>query len=289
SFDEPMEVAKSLIRTAIRAPEGKRFSCADWSAIEARMLAYLAGEETLMDIFRSGGDPYVTMASIVYNVETSEVTKPMRQLGKQIILGCGYGMSARTFEKTCEGYGMDLSQLGVTAEKAVKTYRNSYKSIPKFWYALDDAVMKSVESPGAVQKVGRIHIKTTGGKMYIKLPSGRCIAYQGVQIRQHPYFEGKMEVSYMTQAQGRYIRVGTYGGKLCENVVQGACADLMMFTLDLCSEKGLPVVMTVHDEVVVEDSRDRLSELTEIMQTPPDWCSDFPLDAEGWVGESYRK
>lgn len=289
-FNDPMEVAKSLIRGTICASDGQMFSCADWSAIEARMLAYLAGQHDLIELFRTGGDPYVAMAAEVYGINPEDVTKSQRQLGKQIILGCGYGMSAKTFEKTCAGYGMNLSELGVTAGKAVETYRASYAKIKSFWYSLGKCAMEAYQTPGAVktEKQSGIRIKHTSGKLYIMLPSGRCITYQGIQERANERWGGT-ELSYMFQWQGRYMRTATYGAKLVENVVQGACADLMAHSVSLCHEADMRVVMIVHDEIVIEDSKDRLEELIEIMKSAPKWCSNFPLQAEGWSGKRYRK
>jgi DNA polymerase len=288
-YGDVMGVLASCIRGMLIAAPGHELFVADYAAIEARVLFWLAGEVDGTRMFKNKEDIYVEMAKTIYRKNQIDRGSMERQLGKQAVLGCGYGMGAKKFKQTCEGYGIAITEdLAVTA---VQAYRSKFYSVPRLWNAIEQAALSAVRNPGKTYRVGRllwgVH---TDGVLYCKLPSGRALAYHKPDV-QASRFEGKSELTYMSLYQGQWVREGTFGGKLTENVTQAVARDLMAEAMLRLEEHGYPVVLSVHDEVVSEvpENTKDLARFCELMAVLPLWAEGCPVEAEGFKCKRYRK
>ena len=250
------------IRGTLCAPLGMVLAVADLSQIEARVLAWLAGDHEALAAFATG-DPYRAIAARMFGCRVDEVTKEQRQLGKILTLACGYGMGAEKFALTAEAWGVDLQATGFDPVQAVQLFRDSRRPTVRFWYDVERAFRNGCG------RVGRVEVDGDS----IILPSGRRIRYRDVH-------------------RGDELRVGpqkTYGGKLVENITQAVARDVMAVAMVAAERAGLSVVLTVHDELVVQTYRDGAAELLRIMTTTPEWAEGLPIAADSHVGERYEK
>jgi DNA polymerase len=201
-------------------------------------------------------------------------------------------MGAGRFIESAAAYGVSIS--GPEAKSVVDDYRGSYAEIPKFWYALESAAVSAVQTPGRVFWAGPIAYCVVGRTLYAKLPSGRKIAYSDPQVKHEQTQWGERpKLSYMTvdAKTKRWVLESTYGGKLCENVVQGVARDFLVVGLFRCEDAGYPVIFHVHDEIVCEVpiGFGSVAEVEKLMTTLPKWGDRCPLAAEGFESERYRK
>lgn len=285
-----------MIRGTIRAKDGHTLVWADFAAIEARGIAWLAGADGLVQQFADGAKVYENMAAIVYGLDPSSIGSESmeRQLGKQVILGAGYGMGAAKFQATCEGYGMPVD--AALAERAIDAYRHAYAKIPTFWYALENAAKSAVQRPGRPFVVGKVSYQFVEGWLMCRLPSGRVLHYANPRVAGVESKWGVKDVLQydavhpLTKKWGPEI---TWGGKLAENVTQATCADLIMAAMLRLEAADYPVVLTVHDEVVCEvpDARvsQALTDVPAIMCEAPKWAAGFPIKAEVKSAKRYGK
>lgn len=300
-FDNAFEVAASAIRSMIMAPEGKRFIAADFAAIEARGLLWLAEDEEALDIFRRGECIYCEMASAIYQkpydviykgykAEKFEETK-QRKMGKDSVLGLGYQMGAPKFVEQCAGSGTVIDK--DFSKEVVTKYRKKFASVPKLWSGLERAAVEAMQRPGKVTQFKRIKYKKQGDFLLCRLPSGRMLHYPFPRLSMKPtsWGEDKLTLVYKTLSDNKWVDTSTYGGKLTENVVQALSRDLMAEALLRLDAAGYTPIMSVHDEAVSEVPEDfgSLEEHIAIMSEVPDWAAGFPIKAEGWVGKRYRK
>lgn len=290
----PLDVISSMLRSMLIAGPGKKLVAADFAAIEARVLAWLAGEELLLNTFRTGGDVYKVMASKIYNVDPKDVNKDQRQVGKMAILGLGYGMGHKKFVDSCKTMaGIDITEQ--QSKAVVDLYRNANKNIVNFWYGLNNAALDAVREPGSVQVCGRIKYTMRGGYLWCLLPSKRPLAYARPRIieRETPWGSTTEAVSFegMNSFSRKWERHDLYGGLLAENVVQAVARDLMADAMLRCEERGYEIVLSVHDELVAEVPADfgTVAEFEALMSETPEWAAGCPVAAEGWAGLRYRK
>lgn len=294
-----MEVLVSSLRAVICSMVGRHMKSADYSAIEARVLLWLAGDDRALDIFRRGEDIYLDMASAIYNVPLSSLDKESdeRPLGKETILGAGYGMGEDKFRQRCEEVANIIIDKQM-AKKSIQTYRKRFPLVPKLWAKLEIAAIEAVRFPGRVTKYLGIRFKMDRyGKMPILLcrfPSGHTTGYPYAQVK---LGEKWGRLSYELVYQGyhsktkQWCELSTYGGKLTENVTQGVARDLMAFGMLLLDCIGYYLIMTVHDEAASEDEDGfgSLKEFEEVLCTLPSWAEGLPVTSEGWEGPRYRK
>lgn len=285
-----------MIRGTIHAKEGHTLVWADYAAIEARGIAWLAGCDQLVQLFAKGEDVYKHMAGTIYRCDPATIGNESveRQLGKQAILGAGYGMGPNKFQVTCDGYGIPVD--AALAEKAICAYRDAYPEIPKFWYALEAAAKSAVQAPGREFHVGRVSYMVRDGFLLCRLPSGRTLHYANARIAEVESKWGtKPVLQYdavhpLTKKWGPEI---TWGGKLAENVTQATCADLIMEAMLRLEKAAWNVVLSVHDEVVceVQDLHVEPAKIMvpKIMCAPPKWAEGFPIRAEVKSGKRYGK
>lgn len=291
-----MNFMSAAIRGMVCAPEGKLLVVSDFAAIEARVLGWLAGSEKMLNQFRNGEDLYKDMASKIYHVPVTEVTSEQRQLGKAAILGAGYGMGPDKFFATCLSWGIQVHE-GL-AKTAIHTYRTAYGHVPQCWHDQEKAAHAAVRTR---QKIfcGRVTWFVEGGFLKCQLPSGRCLHYYAPKFEQRNSDWGNgWELTYLGEKMGKAYRIGTYGGKLVENIVQAIARDLMAEAMLRVEAAGFEVVLSIHDELVAEFKHDNqtslklndvLKQFESLMAETPDWAVGCPVEATGWIGKHYKK
>ena len=281
----------SLLRPMIKAPPGKRFIVCDFASIEARVLAWVAGEARLLQDFARGVDVYVELAAEIYKTLVKNIGKGERQLGKIAILGCGYGMGGKKFHLTCTNWGVDIdAQL---ATRVVDTYRETYPRIRKYWYSTNDAALAAVRT-GKPHISSCVRFEQRGGFLFCQLPSGRDLAYHSPKVTDEDTQWGvRPNLSYMgiNSYSRKWERLRTYGGKLVENIVQAIARDLLVTSMYQLEQAGYPIIATIHDEVVIEIDKGvgSIEEVEKIMSQTPPWAKGCPVAAEGFESERYRK
>lgn len=289
-FDSVPDVLSQLIRTALIPSLGHRFIVSDFSAIEARVIAWLAGEDWRMDVFRSHGKIYEASASQMFKVPIEKITKgsPLRQKGKIAELALGYGGAAGALK------AMGALEKGLKEEELpglVDTWRAANPAIVQFWWDIGNAAMDAVKNKSTVQVHHGIEFSYESGGLFLKLPSGRRLCYVQPQIKPHHKFN-KPTVTFMGTEQGsNWGRIETYGPKLVENIVQATARDCLAAALLRLDKAGYKIVMHVHDEAVLEmpDGEGSVEEAGEIMAQPLKWAPGLPLPADGFETGYYMK
>jgi DNA polymerase len=291
---ETAGILSQMVRGTIVAEPGTRLIWADYAAIEARGVAWLAGQDDLVDLFARGGKVYEAMAASIYGVDPSEIGKDSveRFLGKTVILGCGYSMGAVRFRQACAAMGVHISE--ELAERAVRTYRTLYPQIPLLWRRLEDAAIAAVRRPCNDTTYGKVMFRSEGDWLMVRLPSGRKLFYREPRVvEQAGPFGVKPALAYMAVSSftRKWQQERTFGGKLTENIVQGICRDLIAGAMLALEPRGYPVIASVHDEVICEvpNAWGSQEEMVEIMCQVPDWAKGFPVAAEAKEGIRYGK
>jgi DNA polymerase len=289
-FDSVPGVLSQLIRTALIPSPGNRFIVSDFSAIEARVIAWLADEKWRMDVFSGHGKIYEASASQMFGVPVEEITKdsPLRQKGKIAELALGYGGAVGAL-KAMGALDMGLGENELP--ELVKTWRASNPNITKFWWDVGNAAMDAVANKSTVQVHHGIEFSYESGGLFLRLPSGRRLCYVQPQIKPHHKFN-KPTVTFMGTKTGKtWGRIETYGPKLVENIVQATARDCLAEALLRLDQAGYKIVMHVHDEVVLEmpEGAGSLEEACEIMAQPLEWAPGLPLPADGFETEYYKK
>lgn len=290
-FGNPLEVVSKNLRGFIVPGFGLKLIGADFSSIEARVLAWLTNEKKTLTIFRTHGKVYEQAASDIYKVPLDKVNKDQRQIGKVAVLALGYQGGKAAFQKMAENYGVK-----VTADEAdhIKNkWREANPNIVKFWYDIENKAVAACSNPGEVFESGRIKIVVKGSFLFIRLPSGRVLSYPFPKLQdiQTPWGETKKAFTYMGEdsVTHKWERQSAYGGLLTENIVQAIARDIMVHAMLLLDAHGYKPVMTTHDEVVCEHPHPNEREFEELMVTLPPWAEGLPLDCEAFSGERYIK
>ena len=295
------DTLSQLIRTAFIAAPGNVLIDADFSAIEARVISWLAGEEWRLEVFRTHGKIYEASASQMFGVPLELIKKgnpeyALRQKGKVAELALGYQGSTGAL------INMGALDMGIPEEDLpdiVSRWRDANKRIRDLWYKVDAAAVQVITQGGSVgvNSIVLAHewdANQGTDYMTITLPSGRKLFYNAPQIGVNQW--GNPSISYMgmDQATKKWKRIETYGGKLVENCVQAIARDCLAQAIEHLEAAGLPVIFHVHDEVVIDirpfaDNDAMLAKTVEIMSRPIPWAPGLPLGADGWVGEFFRK
>lgn len=305
------DVSSGMIRPSLMADEGKILGIVDYSQVEARCVAWMADQEDLLTIFRRDGDVYSEMAARLYNIPLNQVTKEMRQVGKIVILGCGYGMGVHKFRIFCANAGVDLVKAGITADQCIEGYRNTYPKIAGWkphrdksyrvgglWKDIDKATFDTV-SMGSTCYAGKCEFLRVGRELRIRLPSGRCIRYPNARIEDvvppYVYTMGLPEVPKATVVYDSPRGVKSlYGGLTTENISQGICRDFMVEAEVKLERNGLTdIVLDVHDEILNEFAKSKahteLEKMVRIMGECPAWAPGFPLSCKGFLSPRFVK
>ena len=284
-YDDVPDTLSQLIRTAFIPRQGMKFIVADFSAIEARVIAWLAGEEWRMKAFANGEDIYCASASKMFGVPVVKHGENghLRQKGKISELACGFGGSVGAMK----AMGADSLGLSDTELKQIVTdWREASPHITEFWWAVDRAVKKAVKEKTATKTHGLL-FSYEAGFLFIRLPSGRRLAYAKPYIGKNKF--GGESVTYMgINAQKKWDRLESYGPKFVENCVQGIARDLLMYSMQTLSQYF--IVGHIHDEMIIECPKDtKLDEICQQMARTPDWAKGLLLRADGYECSFYKK
>ena len=285
-----------LIRTAFIAGEGRTFAVADFSAIEARVLAWLANENWRMEVFREGRDIYCESASQMFHVRVVKHGENghLRQKGKIAELALGYGGSAGAM------INMGALEQGLTEEELqpiVTAWRNASPNVVKFWWDVDKAAKEAIKSPGKIVRLPcagdrtAITVKRSRELLNIQIPSGRCLRYFHPEIGTNKF--GSESITYDGMDAGKWGRIETYGPKLVENIVQATSRDCLRDAMLRVAERLPDIVMHVHDEMIVEVPKEEadgaLRYMQECMGTEMPWAPGLLLRGDGYITDYYRK
>lgn len=284
-----------LISSSIRHFIAGPLLDADYNAIEARIVAWLAGQEDVLQCFRDGKDLYKWMASGIYGIPEGLVDSDQRQLGKVTILGCGYQMWWPKFQQAAKDmYELDLSD--ALSEKAVMAYRDRCSKVVQLWAALETAARSAISNPGQIFKAGAylsFTVKKVGPISYllIKLPSGRHLAYPHPLLEEDKRRNKTAGISFFGNIKGEaWGRVFTFGGSILENSTQAIAFDLMAHGGMNAESQGYSITNLIHDQALADYQTGQLvSGFTKALTTLPSWASGLPLKAEGKTTPYYTK
>lgn len=285
-YESPSDILSQLIRTAFIPKEGTRFIISDFSAIEARVLAWLAGEQWVLDAFENGEDIYCRTASRMFGVpvEKHGVNGHLRQKGKIATLACGY-QGALGALKAMGGIEMGLSEDEL--QSIVDSWREANPNIVSLWWDID-SVVKRVVKTRTKEKYKNLVISYEKGILFIQLPSKRRLAYPKAKIGMNR-FGGESIVYEGTVVGNKWDKIESYGGKFVENIVQAIARDILAEAMMRIENEGFNIVMHIHDEVVIESDSSSIEEINEIMSVVPSWAPELILDADGFESEFYKK
>lgn len=285
-FDDITGTLSQLIRTAFIPRPGHRFIVADFSAIEARVIAWLAGEEWRMNVFNTHGKIYEASAEQMFHLPAGSVKKgdPMRQKGKIAELALGYGGSVGALKS------MGALEMGLTEDELkplVNSWRAANPAITKFWWDTDAAARKVLQTTAPAKLPHGMGFYKQGPLLKLRLPNGRELSYV------KPKLDAAGSITYegTIQDSGGWGRIESYGPKLVENIVQATARDCLAVAIDRLERAGFPVVFHVHDEVICEVpiGVSSAKEIASIMGQPIDWAPGLPLKADAYECKYYRK
>lgn len=297
------DTLSQLIRTAFTAAPGKVLIDADFSAIEARVISWLAQEEWRLEVFRTHGKIYEASASQMFGVPIDRIKKgnpeyALRQRGKVAELALGYQGGVGAMRRMDTGHQLD-ELTDDEVKEIVNRWRATNSKIRDLWYRMDGAATSVIQDGGKIQverlTVAREYDHAQGTRcMTITLPSGRKLYYIDPALGSDQWGNPSINYMGMDQTTKKWKRIETYGGKLIENCVQAIARDCLAFAIENLEAAGLPIVFHVHDEVVIDtepwaDEQTMLDKVCGIMRQPIPWAPGLPLNAEGWVGQFFRK
>ena len=287
-FGAVSTVLSELIRTAFIPKPGYRFIVSDFSAIEARVLAWLSGEEWRLELFKNGGDIYCKSASKMFGVpvEKNGVNKELRQKGKIAELALGYNGGVNALKSFgAVAMGIQESELKPMVDK----WRAANPNIVRLWRMLDKVTKYVVTKRTSYECYG-LKFSYERGIMFIELPSGRRLAYCKPRLGVNAF--GSECITYEGIGTGKkWERIETFGGKICENIIQAVARDVLVESMMRLHKNGYKITMHIHDEVVLEvqDEVSSVEEVCRIMAITPNWAKDLPLNADGYECKFYKK
>jgi len=282
------DILSQLLRTMLIAKPGHEFIIVDFSAIEARLLAWEAGEQWVLDAFERGADIYCETASRMFHVPVVKhgANGELRQRGKQATLSCGYGGGVGALKKMgALEAGMRENEL----QPLVTAWREANPSIVQYWWDVDSAANDTFKD-GQDRTVGRIGFQYSSNTIWMVLPSGRRLAYCAPKLQPNQF--GRMSMTYMgVDAANKWSRIATYGPKLVENATQAIARDILCEAMRRMERAGLQIVAHVHDEVIIEAPKGMytVDDICKLMNDRPEWGRDIPLASAGYTGEHYFK
>jgi DNA polymerase len=305
-FKNPMKAVSNCLRGLFIAAPGKVLVASDYSAIEAVVLAELAGEPWRQEVFRSHGKIYEKSASTITGVSFDEICEtkdhPLRQLGKVAELASGYGGWVNAWLQ----FKADEFLTEEEIKKSILAWRKSSPNIVKLWggqelegetyyFGCEGSAIQAVLYPGKTFKVDgcEVYYTVEDNILFCTLPSGRRLTYHSPRVRQSLHRFGSLELVFKSYSRaGEAVESSTYGGKLVENVVQAVARDILAHALVNLEKRGYPVVLHVHDEIVceIEDRSGILDAVESVMNEMPDWARGWPVKAKGgWVNHRFKK
>ncbi len=295
-FNNPMEVLGGAVRNAIQATDGRMLVSADLKFIEHLVLGYLSGDEMIIDVIKSGKDPYLAFATQIYSESYDNLLKEhqngdknKRNFAKPGLLGCGFMMAAQELREQAARAGVDMTL--EEAKHIVKIWRTTYKEVPCLWNFIMIAARRCVQS-GEPANVGRISFEMAGDFLKMVLPSGRGIYYHKPEVKER---RGAVapSLTYSALDDNVWKRVAAHGGKMVQHAVSGIARDIFANGLKLADARGLNIVMHLHDQPVLDEedkfADEALTALKECITTPPAWWGDLPIYADGYISKCFIK
>jgi len=285
-FGETAFVFSELVRTAFIPSEGCRFVVSDFSAIEARVVAWLAGEEWVLEAFRAGKDIYCETASMMYHVPVVKHGENghLRQKGKVAVLACGYQGGVGAMRAMDRGGTIPDEEL----QSVVDQWRQANPRIVKLWRTYERAARTAIQERRTVRTSQGVAFSYEAGNLFIKLPGGRRLCYFGAHLEE----DGRIWYMGVNQETKQWGRAETYGGKLVENVVQATARDCLAEAMQRVDALGYTIVMHVHDEMIVDvpkEDREALQKINAAMGAPISWAPGLPLKGDGYECDFYKK
>ena len=302
-YDNPVEAIASIVRSVITARPGYELFVADYSSIEARVLVWVANDNTAVNIFERGDDIYLDMAYDIFKIDAAAYENLddykkwfYRFVGKQAILGLGYQMGAPRFAaEVLKRANIKLDP--ELCQDVVYTYRDKYSKVTKLWGRCEKAAIHATKfrrGPDRPCKVGKVKYYVKNNFLCCELPSGRCIRYHRPRVE--PYeWNGvpKEKLTYwgVHPVSKRYMKLDTYGGSLVESICQGIARDVMSYAALDVEDAGYDILTSVHDELISEreEGKGSIEEYEQLLTNIPAWAKGCPIDAEGWKGKRYKK
>ncbi|WP_127580163.1 DNA polymerase [Paenibacillus koleovorans] len=291
-YGPPPFVLSQLVRTALIPSDGCRFIVSDFSAIEARVIAWLADEHWVLDVFRGHGRIYEATASRMFCIPFETIVKghenyKYRVPGKVATLACGFGGGVAALEKMDKKKEIPAEQY----DSLVKQWRQANPNIRKLWYATEEAAMKAVREKTTVKLAHGVRYRYEAGILFADLPSGHSLAYPQAAIKYDAKFDKDGLVFYAQDDRNQWSQQRTWGGTLVENLIQAIARDCLAESLMRLDKAGYEIVLHVHDEAVLDVpwGTGSVEHVTEIMSRPIDWAPGLPLSAAGFETEFYMK
>jgi DNA polymerase len=270
-----------------------KFHSADFGQIEVRVLFWLADHKDGLAAFKLERPIYEEMAAIIFNKPIEEIAFEERQIGKNTILGCGFGMGHKKFKDDVKSKtGVEITEL--LAKQSVTAYRTLHYPIPVFWKQMERAVWHTLKTKRPT-KIGRIRFDMWGTYLTAELPSGRKLYYPNAALKMEAskfVEDERVPVIYhegLNQKTRKWAVEKTYGGKLVENVVQATARDLMREAMFRVEDNGYRLALTIHDELLATSPGKSQDEFVRLMAVCPDWAAGIPIKVSGWTGPRYRK
>lgn len=302
-YDDPADALSSVVRSIIMATPGHELFCADYSAIEARVLVWMAGDKAALKLFHEGKDIYIDMALTIFGITLEEYNESdetqqhyMRSVGKDAILGLGYGMGWKRYKREAlQKGGRELSS--DFCQGVVDKYRDKYSSVVKLWNKYEAAAIHAVKHRRTKDRpcrYGRTAWYMKGRFLVCELPSGRCLHYYRPRLGQYEWYgETKDKLFFwgVHSKTKKFTEMDTYGGHLVENVCQAVARDIMSYAALDAEAAGYKILTSIHDELVAERpiGTGSVEEYEKLLTQPQDWSAGCPIDAEGWKGPRYKK
>lgn len=293
----PMTVISDCLRGFVCAAPGKKLMAIDLSQIEGRMLPWLAGQDNKLELFAKGEDLYIAAAQDIYGCGPEAIDSDKRLIGKVSELALGYQGGVGAFQSMAKNYQLKIPD--ALADEIKLRWREGNPDIVAYWYKLENAACAAVKAPGEKFHVGpkgrHVTYLKKGSFLFCKLPSGRVISYPYPKFRvmTMPWGDRKEVLTYKGEKDHKWVVIAAYGGLLAENNTQAAARDILRDAMFRLEAAGFPIVMHVHDEIVMEvDKHDPVKTLKraeELMCVVPEWAKGLPIAADGWEGKRYRK
>ena len=293
---DPKTALTSVLRSCIMAPKGSEFYCADYSAIESRVLFWLAGEEKGLDVYRGGADLYCVTAGGIFGYPCAKKTHPNeRAVGKVAVLSLGYGGGVQALQGMCDMLGVDL--MGKDPADIRDRYRGTFPKVKQFWSDCEQAAIEAIKQPDHTFHVRHISFRyvTSRQSLACRLPSGRLIHWPFTAIDKGattPWGSKTTQVVYKgVNIARKWVNKRTYGGDIAQSATQAVARDMLAHAMLTIDQAGFKIVLHVHDEIMVEmpTEANRYEEFSKLMSTPAPWATDCPIAVEGWVGNRYQK
>lgn len=290
-YDDLMEVGASCLRPVIAAKQGCVLNAGDYSNIEGRKLAWLAGEEWKLQAFRDfdagiGHDLYKLAYARAFGIPVEDVDDDLRQIGKVMELALGYQGAYGAFVSMAANFGLEIPD-EATVIGWVQAWRQAHPRTVQWWYELEDAAQAALTHRGKGYKAGRVAFKVVGRWLLCKLPSGRYLCYFNAKLTR----DGRIQYEGFVGNTRKWGVLDIYGGKFAENIDQASSRDVMAYNMPIAEAEGYAVIGTVHDEVITETPADFGSAegLRKAIGNVPPWCPELPLSVTAWRGKRYRK